>query len=92
MTTKHYIVDIDYLNDVACNIADNVPKEHYEKFLRELSEYIRCCILSGSESESDSESSEGEFEEVCEVEVDANGFLSIATEEVKDCDAVGNHK
>jgi len=87
---NHYIVDIDYLNDVACNIADNVPPEFYNKFLRELKEYMRCAItIRDSDESSETESESDLDEEVIEVETDENGFYSIAECDVKDCNAVG---
>lgn len=93
-TKNHYVIDIDYLNDIACNIADNVPPEFYEKFLRELKEYMRCAITIRESSANTSSSSESESdsdldEEVIEVETDENGFYSIAECDVKDCNAVG---
>ena len=88
---NHYIVDIDYLNDIACNIADNVPPEFYDKFLKELKEYMRCAIvLRDSDESSETDESESDLdEEVIEVETDENGFYSIAECDVKDCNAVG---
>ena len=87
---NHYVVDIDYLNDVACNIADNVPQEFYDKFLKELREYMKCAIvLRDSDESSETESESDLDEEIIEVETDENGFYSIAECDVKDCNAVG---
>jgi hypothetical protein len=82
---NHYIVDIDYLNDVACNIADNVPPEFYDKFLKELKEYMRCAITIRESSESSESESDSDLdEEIIEVETDENGFYSIAECDVRD--------
>lgn len=93
---KHYVIDIDYLNDIACNIAENVPAEFYDKFLKELKEYMKCAIndaYSSSEESLENESDCSDLdEEVYEVETDENGFYSIAECDVKDCNAVGKEE
>ena len=70
---KHFVIDIDYLNDIALSIAENVPEEYYVKFVNELYQYLKCAIS----------------EEEYQVEVDENGFYTLSECDVKDCNSVG---
>jgi len=41
---KHFVIDIEYINDLAVNIAENVPEQYYYLFCKELYEYLKCAI------------------------------------------------
>lgn len=42
---KHFVVDMDFLNDIATAIAENVPEEYHKKFVKELNDYMRCATF-----------------------------------------------
>ena len=93
MTTKHFVVDVEYLNDIALNIAENVPVEYYSKFCKELNLYLKCAIVEEISDSSDENLSDNSGSDLCEeeyeVEVDDDGFYTLAECDVKDCNAVG---
>ena len=88
---KHFVVDMDFLNDIAVGIAENVPEEYHAKFLKELKEYMKCATFDVYETESSDSGSDLE-EEVYEVEKDEDGFYKLSECDVKDCNAVGKEE
>ena len=96
MTSKHFVINIEYINDLALNIADNVPEEYYGKFCRELLQYLRCAITSGSDISSEDMDTSSDIsdleEEVVSVSIDENGFYSLCDDDVKDCNSVGKEE
>lgn len=86
MSQKHFVFDMDYIDDLACNIAENIPEEYHIKFLKELNEYLKCATFH-YESSSDSDLSD--VEEEYEVEKNEDGFYELTDCDVKDCNAVG---
>jgi len=92
MSQKHFVVDMDYLNDLACSIAENIPEPYHKKFLKELGEYMRCATFEYEDTES-SESEDGDVaEEVYEVSKNNDGFYELTDCDVKDCNAVGKEE
>jgi len=91
MSQKHFVVDMDYLNDLACNIAENVPEKYHKKFLLELSEYMKCASFEFESSESD-ESDLSDVDEEYEVSKNDEGFYELTECDVKDCNAVGKEE
>lgn len=91
MTEQHFVIEIEYLNDLALNIADNVPEAFYGKFCKELLTYLKCVTIEDvSDSESGSSSEEGSVdEEVISVSKDKDGFYQMDECDVKDCNSVG---
>lgn len=99
---KHFIIDVDYLNDLATNIAENVPEPYYGKFCRELREYLNCAIHNNnlddegsdysSEDLSGSEAGSDLAEEEYEVNLTDDGFYELSECDVKDCNAVGKEE
>ena len=99
---KHFVIDIEYLNDIALNIADNIPEAYYGKFCKELYEYLKCAIPPLDEdddgdyvSESESDDSDGASsldEEVISVKKDDDGFYELTECDVKDCNSVGKEE
>jgi hypothetical protein len=53
MSQKHFVIDMDYLNDLACNIAENVPEKYHKKFLIELSDYMKCASFEFESSDAE---------------------------------------
>ena len=51
MTEKHFIIDIEYINELACNIAENVPEAYYGKFVKELGEYLKCAMVDNDDGD-----------------------------------------
>lgn len=89
---KHFVVDMDFLNDIATAIAENVPEEYHKKFVKELNDYMRCATFEVYETSS-SESGESDLEEeVYEVDKDEDGFYELSDCDVKDCNAVGKEE
>ena len=58
MSKKHFVIDMDYINDLAVNIAENVPEAYHQKFLIELNEYLKCASFEFENSDSESDLSE----------------------------------
>jgi len=85
---KHFVVDMDFLNDIAVAIAENVPEEHHPKFIKELKDYMKCATFEVYE-DSSSESGSDLEEEVYEVEKNEDGFYQLTDCDVKDCNSVG---
>ena len=100
MSQKHFVIDVDYINDLATNIAENVPKEYYGKFVKELWEYLNCAIIDvdendenySSEDLSGSEAGSDLAEEEYEVNLTDDGFYELSECDVKDCNAVGKEE
>jgi predicted house-cleaning noncanonical NTP pyrophosphatase (MazG superfamily) len=94
MSQKHFVIDMDYLNDLACNIAENVPEKYHKKFLIELSDYMKCASFEFESSDAeDSESgSEDYVDEEYEVSKNEEGFYELTECDVKDCNAVGKEE
>ena len=89
---KHFVVDMDFLNDIATAIAENVPEEYHKKFVKELNDYMRCATFEVYGTSS-SESGESDLEEeVYEVDKDENGFYELTDCDIKDCNAVGKEE
>ena len=90
MTEKHFVIDIEYINDLAGNIAENVPEAYYGKFVKELGEYLKCAMVIDDDYSSES-SDEGSdlAEEEYEVSMTSEGFYELSECDVKDCNAVG---
>lgn len=104
---KHFIIDIEYINDLAVNIAENVPEQYYGVFCRELRDYLKCAInneigsdgyLSTDDDDLSIDSgSELEDEEYL-VSKSEDGFYElsdcdvVAPEDVKDCNSVGKEE
>lgn len=78
---------MDYLNDLACSIAENIPEQYHQKFLKELSNYMKCATFEYEDT--DSESDLSDVEEVYEVSKNDDGFYELSDCDVKDCNAVG---
>jgi len=94
---KHFVIDIDFLDNIACCIAENIPTEYHKKFLIELKEYLKCANFTYLSSESDSEnlsedSGDELINEEIEVSIDENGFYSIKDLDIKDCNRVGKEE
>jgi hypothetical protein len=90
---KHFVIDMDYLNDLACSIAENIPEQYQKKFLKELSDYMKCATFEYESSECSSESGESDVdEEVYEVSINDDGFYELTDCDVKDCNAVGKEE
>ena len=82
--------DIEYINDLALNIADNVPEAFYGKFCKELLTYLKCVeIHTADEDSSDASESGSVDEEVISVSKDDDGFYQMEECDVKDCNSVG---
>tara|TARA_R110000824_G_scaffold106714_4_gene252390 strand:+ start:723 stop:1049 length:327 start_codon:yes stop_codon:yes gene_type:complete len=90
MSKKHFVIDMDYINDLAVNIAENVPEAYHQKFLIELNEYLKCASFEFENS--DSESDLSEVEEEYEVSINDEGFYELSNCDVKDCNAVGKEE
>ena len=85
---KHFVIDMDYLNDLACNIAENVPEPYHQKFLKELSNYMKCATFEVYETDS-SEGDLSDVEEEYDVSKNDDGFYELTDCDVKDCNSVG---
>jgi len=91
---KHFIIDIEYINDLAVNIAENVPEQYYGVFCRELRDYLRCAIKSIGEIEDANYSSTDEDDLSIDSgsELEEEEYLVSKSEdgfyELSDCDVV----
>tara|TARA_R100000664_G_C2758574_1_gene147584 strand:+ start:3729 stop:4046 length:318 start_codon:yes stop_codon:yes gene_type:complete len=98
MTEKHFVIDIEYINELACNIAENVPEAYYGKFVKELGEYLKCAMVDNddddysTEDDLSSDSGSDLAEEEYEVNMTSEGFYELSECDVKDCNAVGKCK
>ena len=80
-TKKHFVVDIDYINDLATNIAENVPEEYYYLFCKELYEYLRCAINNGIYHDEDGNLDRGDPDYESEDCSSESGLSELAEEE-----------
>lgn len=90
MTEQHFVIDIEYINDLAINVAENVPEAFYGKFCQELLNYLRCVEIHTADEDSSDESIEGSVEdEVISVSKDEDGFYQMDECDIKECNSVG---